>query len=581
MTSGGGWDQATVGPYRLVSRLGEGGMGVVHLGVGPDDRAVAVKVLQAHIAADQDARRRLGREVASLRRVRHARVAEVLDADVDGQVPYLVTRFVPGRTLDDHVRERGPMPLERVVHTGRLLAEALRSIHAAGVVHRDVKPANVMLVDDAPVLIDFGIAHVADESRITVTGLVMGTPGYLSPEVVGGNPVTPATDWWGWGGTLAFAATGRSPFGTGPIEVVLDRVRRGAADLDGLDPRLQSVVSTALAADPQRRPPGDWLVGALESVLVRRGTPSGGVGAAARIVLAAPGPAAPTVRTPPPAVAPAAAPTVAQDARAAARSTVPHGAVAPTVPHRPMPTLADRSVGQAPGSPASTPQASGAPSAAGPGAGAVALRPSPATPDVGPPDAPPRERPTTLLVAGLVALCAMAAVAPGGALVTLFGWMVVARTADRSALAIWRRRYAYGPRSSDVGVTLLAVPWRAAVAVVMSLLALVLPLLVAGSVAFLAGAAQTGDVTAAGTPTRPAALALSAAAAAVTAWWGPGGGSMRRGTTWLGRLAVRRRGRRIGVLVFLGFVVLAALLVLGNGSSPDFAPFQDPPPLGG
>ncbi|WP_143448025.1 serine/threonine-protein kinase, partial [Kineosporia sp. R_H_3] len=286
MTGGGAWDHSTVGPYRLVSRLGEGGMGVVHLAVGPDDRAVAIKVLRAHVAADPDARLRLAREVATLRRVRHPRVAEVLDADVDGPVPYLVTRFVPGRTLDDLVRERGPMPLERVVHTGRVLADALRSIHAAGVVHRDVKPANVMLPDDDPVLIDFGIAHVADESRITMTGLVMGTPGYLSPEVVAGHPVTPATDWWGWGSTLAFAATGRAPFGTGPIEVVLDRVRRGDADLTGLDPRLRSIVATALAAEPGTRPPADWLIGALEDVLTNR---TANPAAAATVATPAPG----------------------------------------------------------------------------------------------------------------------------------------------------------------------------------------------------------------------------------------------------------------------------------------------------
>ncbi|WP_143448278.1 serine/threonine-protein kinase, partial [Kineosporia sp. A_224] len=286
MTGGGAWDHSTVGPYRLVSRLGEGGMGVVHLAVGPDDRAVAIKVLKAHVAADPDARLRLAREVATLRRVRHPRVAEVLDADVDGPVPYLVTRFVPGRTLDDLVRERGPMPLERVVHTGRVLADALRSIHAVGVVHRDVKPANVMLPDDDPVLIDFGIAHVADESRITVTGLVMGTPGYLSPEVVAGHPVTPATDWWGWGSTLAFAATGRAPFGTGPIEVVLDRVRRGDADLSGLDPRLRSIVATALAAEPGTRPPADWLIGALEDVLTHR---TAQPAAAATVATPAPG----------------------------------------------------------------------------------------------------------------------------------------------------------------------------------------------------------------------------------------------------------------------------------------------------
>jgi predicted Ser/Thr protein kinase len=606
MTSGA-WDQTTVGPYRLLNRLGEGGMGVVHLAVGPDERAVAVKVLRAHVAADPDARLRLAREVDTLRRVRHPRVAEVLDADTDGELPYLVTRFVPGRTLEDLVRERGPMPLDRVVHTGKLLADALRSIHAAGVVHRDVKPANVMLVDDDPVLIDFGIAHVADESRITMTGLVMGTPGYLSPEVVGGHPVTPATDWWGWGSTLAFAATGRPPFGTGPIEVVLDRVRRGAPDLTGLDERLRSVVLTALAAEPSTRPPADWLVGALEGVL--RSTGGTATRAAAATVAngtpAAP-PAAPASAPPvdregrtvvharseaPPRAGrenPAAAATVVTPSPAA--PTVPHAhaapttrtppPAAPTTPHRATPTLVDTPVRPGPQPPGRPPLRPAVPAAAG-----LAVRPAPAPPGPAPSvpavapgpgaAAPPPEHPTSLLLGALLTFCALTAVAPGAAVVLLGLWMVVARTADRSALGVWRRRYAYGPRGSDVPVTVALVPWRATVAALMSLFALIVPVLVGASVAFIIGSAMTGGTTLT-TPTQPAALAAAGGAAAVTAWWGPGGSSMRRGTTWLARLAVRRRGLHLGLLVFLGFVVAAALIVLANSTPPDFAPFQGP-----
>jgi len=233
MTGGTAQGTQFIGPYRLVNRLGEGGMGVVHLALDPSGRAVALKVLHAHTGADPDARRRLAREVETLRRVRHRNVAQVLDADLTGPSPYLVTAFVPGRTLEEAVRAQGGLPAAQVARLGRSLAGALEAVHAVGIVHRDLKPANVMLLDGEPVLIDFGIAHLVDESRITMTGLVMGTPGYLAPEILDGHPVTAATDWWGWGACLAYAATGRPPFGTGAATAVLDRVRRGASDLAG------------------------------------------------------------------------------------------------------------------------------------------------------------------------------------------------------------------------------------------------------------------------------------------------------------------------------------------------------------
>ncbi len=253
-----------LGPYRLVSRLGEGGMGVVHLGLDAHGRAVAIKVLRPHVAYDPEARWRLEREVDTLARIRSSRVAAVVDSDIAGDRPYLVTRYVAGPSLDDVVTDEGPLRADELVRLGRGLVEALEAIHAVGVVHRDLKPGNVLLEDGEPVVIDFGIAHIADDVRLTSSGLVMGTPGYLSPEVIGGSPVTQATDWWGWAATLAFAASGRPPFGRGPMDVVLGRVSRGETDLAGVDPRLSPLLAAALSPDPGRRPPTGEVVAALE-----------------------------------------------------------------------------------------------------------------------------------------------------------------------------------------------------------------------------------------------------------------------------------------------------------------------------
>ena len=227
----------TLGPYRLQDRLGEGGMGVVHLARDPEGRAVAVKVLHPLDPLGSEgvnARRRLAREVETMRRVRSPYVAEVLDADVTGEFPYIVTRFVAGPTLDEMVRTRGPLSspgLRRLAHG---MAEALTAIHAAGVVHRDLKPGNVMLTDDRPIVIDFGIAQAGDATRLTQTGLVMGTPGYLAPEVIEGEPSSPASDVHSWGSTMAFAATGHLPFGGGSYETIFYRIISGRADLSGV-----------------------------------------------------------------------------------------------------------------------------------------------------------------------------------------------------------------------------------------------------------------------------------------------------------------------------------------------------------
>src|SRR5262249_33504566 len=249
----------TLGPYRLQDRLGEGGMGVVHLARDPEGRAVAVKVLHPLGSEGATARRRLAREVETMRRVRSPYVAEVLDADVTGEFPYIVTRFVAGPTLDEMVRTRGPLsgPGLRLLAYG--MSEALTAIHAAGVVHRDLKPGNVMLTDDRPIVIDFGIAQAGDATRLTQTGLVMGTPGYLAPEVIEGEPSSPASDVHSWGSEMAFAATGHLPFGGGSYETIFYRIISGRADLTGVPAPLVPLISAALARDPSHRPSASWL----------------------------------------------------------------------------------------------------------------------------------------------------------------------------------------------------------------------------------------------------------------------------------------------------------------------------------
>jgi hypothetical protein len=197
--------------------------------------------------------------------VRSPYVAEVLDADVTGEYPYIVTRYVAGPTLDQLVQRQGPMSPAGVQRLAHGLAEALAAIHAAGIVHRDLKPGNVMLTDDRPVVIDFGIAQAPESTRLTQTGMVMGTPGYLAPEVIEGQPSSPASDVHAWGATVAFAATGQAPFGTGSFETIFYRVVSGRADLTGVPSSLVPAVSAALARDPARRPSAGWLSSAIRT----------------------------------------------------------------------------------------------------------------------------------------------------------------------------------------------------------------------------------------------------------------------------------------------------------------------------
>jgi Protein kinase domain len=249
------------GRYRLLDKIGEGGMGVVHLGVDPEGRRVAVKVLRPGVASDQTALRRLAREVDAMRRVHSPHVAEIVDADVTADPPYVVTQFVPGPTLERMIRDDGPVRGAALQRLATGLAGALAAIHSAGIIHRDLKPGNVMFAADGqPVVIDFGIAQGIDATRLTATGLVIGTPGYLGPEIIEGEDALPASDVHAWASTVAYAATGRAPFGGGTFESIFYKIMEGRADLDGVPMPLLPLLRAAMARNPAERPTAHALV---------------------------------------------------------------------------------------------------------------------------------------------------------------------------------------------------------------------------------------------------------------------------------------------------------------------------------
>jgi serine/threonine protein kinase len=263
----------TVGGYVLLGKLGEGGMGVVHLARRDEGERVALKVLRPHIVGDDEARRRLAREVGSLGRIRSRWIAEIVDADPWAEIPYVATRYVPGLSLHDHVVEEGATTGPDLTWFAACLAEGIASVHAVGVLHRDVKPSNVLMEGRTPILIDFGLARVADDPKLTHTGWLLGTPGYLAPEILYGEDATTASDVHSWGATVAYAGLGRPPFGRGPSMAIMDRVRRGQFDLDGLPPELRQVVAAALDPEPRNRPTLEQLLAWLRPQTTRRADP--------------------------------------------------------------------------------------------------------------------------------------------------------------------------------------------------------------------------------------------------------------------------------------------------------------------
>ncbi|HUR08842.1 MAG TPA: serine/threonine-protein kinase [Nonomuraea sp.] len=254
--------ERVIGGYALRRVLGRGGMGEVHLATTPTGGLAAVKVIHPELARDPAFRRRFEREVAAARRVARFCTAPVLDAGIDGDVAYLVTEYVKGPDLAQAVREQGPLSGSDLEALAVGIATALGAIHGAGVVHRDLKPSNVLLSPLGPRVIDFGIAQLVDADSLA-SQAILGTPAFMAPEQVRGEPLGPAADVYAWGGVIAFAGTGRLPFGGGAPAEVLYRIVNEGPRLDGLDEGLRDVVERAMAKEARLRPTAQQLLASL------------------------------------------------------------------------------------------------------------------------------------------------------------------------------------------------------------------------------------------------------------------------------------------------------------------------------
>jgi hypothetical protein len=577
-----------LGPYRLREQLGEGGMGVVYLAEDPDDRQVAVKVLRQGVPAEATARRRLAREVDTMRRVHSPFVAEVVDADVEGSPPYIVTQYVAGQTLEDVVAADGPLTGTALAALARGLAGALLAIHAAGVVHRDLKPANVMLVDGEPVVIDFGIAQAPDSTRLTMTGMFMGTPGYLAPEVIEGKPSGPAADVHSWAATMAYAATARPPFGTGQFEAIFYRIVHGQPELDTMPAPLLPIVLAALARDPSKRPSAEDLAdltAGLEPVALVR-APAGAARLASdlsRTALDLPGlqlpglapsqPAAlgsapaPPVRYPASASGPGTKPIAAwpkdnfsdllppvrydQPAAAGLAAVLP-GVPGQLAPAQPWPGLAG-----------SWPY--GQPAPAGPGQpGAPRTGAQPGIRPHGDGAAQPLPSRLPLVLATMAGLVAVSVLLPIAGAAAALCALVLLRASDVTTGWLGRRRGRLGRRRSDAISATLFYPWAVCRSVLTSLLLAPLALLFALAAAVLSVLVIGPDQL-----SRTGAYAAGALIACYCI--GPGSGPCRRPlSSFYGRVT---RSVPAAVLASIGaaaiaFAVIAAAATLAPGFWP-------------
>ena len=549
-----------IGGYRVVEPLGHGGMGAVSRAVDGDGSPVALKLLPPHLGADPDARERLRREVSHLQKVRHPGVARVLDAEIESAEAFVVTELVDGQDLSARVKSRGPLSAVELADLAERLHDALVVVHQAGVLHRDLTPGNVLVTDRGPVLIDFGIAQAADDARVTSTGLVVGTPGYLSPELLEGAEPSTAGDWWGWSAVLAFAATGRPPFGVRPLAAVLARARTGDADLDGLAGRTTAVLRSALQVDPWRRATPEEVVAQLRAAANGDTEPDGGQTAlltgaptAATALLASDGRtrALPVdVPGPSPVTGPSAGPDGGHpedDQDAEADDGWDDDGYGDGYDGSADPDDPDRDDGE--------------------------------QPTLGPAPAEPGRRVGTVLAAGAL-LAALGTTRPGVSLVAAAVLAVLLRTVGVAALAVRSRRSRRGPGGADVARALAASPWylaRAFVGVLPAVLVGASVVVIVGSVTWWLVASGRWVVAAppAGQPAGelygnatwvvPVLVGAVALVGLLMIWFGPMSRTTRLGGRWVARaLAPGWAGATTAVVLLLGAAALVLVLLHGE-----------------
>ncbi|MEY9210753.1 serine/threonine protein kinase [Thermobifida halotolerans] len=316
-------DPTELGGYRIVGRLGRGGMGTVYLGRSAEGRTVAIKLIHPDLSDDTAFRRRFAREVAAARRVARFSTAAVIDARLDGDPLFIVSEYVAGPNLAEAVKTGGPMHGGTLESLAMGVAAALTAIHGAGVVHRDLKPANVLLSSVGPKVIDFGIARAMDDdSAVTRSSQLMGTPAYLAPELIAGEPPATPSDIFSWGCLVAYAGTGRAPFDGPTVPAVLHQIISEPPNLSGLDPAMRELVESALGKFPDNRPTAQELLNrligqeapspdAVHETVARSWTPPSVARPAPESTPSGPNPAAHAVAAPPAGTPPTGQPAAA------------------------------------------------------------------------------------------------------------------------------------------------------------------------------------------------------------------------------------------------------------------------------
>lgn len=544
-----------LGGYTVVREIGSGAMGAVYRAEDDGGHPVALKVLHRHLD-DPAARERLRREAAALQGLRHPAVARVLDAELEGPEAFIVTELVEGPTLEEEIDERGPLDSRDLFELADQLADALEAVHGTGVVHRDLTPSNVLIARSGPVLIDFGLAQGPGDVRATRTGFVMGTPGYLAPELLDGAEPGPDTDWWSWAAVLAFSGTGRAPFGVRPTELVLRRSRQGQADLDGLPPRTARALGAALRAVPVERWGPDEVARALKAESA----------AFIAATTAADGSAGPTA-----VLGSADARTASAPADLGSTRVMPQGLLS----HPVSEAAGGVGVGAAAGAAAVAGAARGR-SVTGRAVGA----PRPVPPSVEPALTPAPTNPTHVAgyrglfaVAGL-ALVALATTRPGIAVVLLVALMIVSRLAGIAVDEFRNRRARRGPSRADALVATVLSPWHliravlgvlpaAAVAICADVIIVLLGLIVFAPGNVIIAPIPTVEARSVGGMNEPIVdslvLGVAMLVTVVVAWFGPASYRTRVGAgPMLRRIAPSQGPKVILVVVVLALAVLAA-----------------------